>query len=96
MVIPMCIPMASGLGRMFSSNPSTFPRGIPMELFPYSYGQWPRENVFLKSISYFYKYPNGAMPMGVPMCIPMASGLGKLFSSNPLAILIGIPMELFL
>ena len=55
--------------------------GIPM-------ASWPREWVYLEVTRYSY----GNVPMG----IPMASGLGAGFSSKLPAILMGIPMELFL
>ena len=50
------------------------------------------EFIFLPVTSYSYGYSYGAIPIG----IPMASGLGRVFSSKLLAIPMGIPMELFL
>ena len=97
MGIPMGILMASGLGRMLSSNPLTILMGILWSyVYGYSHGEWPRDTVFLKSISYSCRYFYRTIPMGIPMCIPMASGLGRMFSSNPSAIPMGIPIELFL
>ena len=93
----MSIPMASGLRNVFSTKLPTIPMGIPMSYsYGCSYGQWPKEGVFLKDTSCSYGYSYRAIPMGIPMGIPMASGPGRVFPSKLPAMTMGIPMELFL
>ena len=91
--ILMGILMASDLGRMFSTNLTHIPMGFPRKLF-----LW----VFLWLVSWagcFHQAHQLFLWLflwSFPMRIPMASGLGIVFSLKLPAIPMGNPMELFL